>query len=114
MYRKRMEKKAAVCLLPLLFIFGCKFPIATVGNYGTVIFKIGEVQLTRSGSESKEINIKDAIYSGDVLTTGEKSMVTVQFGETCLLRLDQKTSCKAMKIDTTTIDVFLYVGSAST
>lgn len=56
---------------------------------GIVTFKVGSVTAARDGAQPVELKLADRVATGTVIETGEKSACAVQFGESCVVRIDE-------------------------
>ena len=58
---------------------------------GTVVFSVGDAALVRAGGSSSRVRPGDVIRSGDTITTGKGSFVTVQISEQGNLKVNENT-----------------------
>lgn len=110
LYKKIQKITLIVSILFFFVISNCTLLMNAGSKSGFVTFKIGGAQLVRTGSAPKEIILKDEILQGDLLVTGENSALVVQFGEACLIRLDQKSSYKVAVVAPDYLEIFLQNG----
>jgi len=106
-----MHKKAlSVIALSILLIPGGCARKARM-DHGVVTFKIGQVSVQRSASGQVELATGDRIMTGDVLTTGEHSAAAIQFSERCVIRVDERTTFRIIRIEDMNLEMFVSEGS---
>jgi len=111
MYKKTKKLALTLSILTLCIAINCKNPGITDDQSGFVTFKIGDAHLQRADAPLKEIILKDEILPGDIIVTGDKSVIAIQFGEHCLIRLDQKTTFKILSIDSRKLEMLTQEGT---
>lgn len=98
-----------IALSLLLMPGGCAHK--AVLDHGIITFKVGLASLQRAGSGPAELTPGDRVMAGDVLTTGEHSAAVVQFSDQCVIRMDEKTTFRIIKIEEKNIEMFVAQGS---
>ncbi len=112
MYTMIKKITLSLSILFLCIIINCKFPMTAGSKSGFVTFKIGEAHVQKTGAPPKEIILKDEILQGDTIVTGDRSAIAIQFGESCIIRLDQNTTFRVLVIDNNKLEMFIQQGMA--
>jgi hypothetical protein len=66
---------------------------------GFVIFLSGDVKLKKTGSELKQLNLKDVISKNDIIVTGKDSSAALQIGNSNLVLLKPESEIKFLSIN---------------
>ncbi|MBN2160399.1 MAG: FecR domain-containing protein [Spirochaetes bacterium] len=98
-----------IALSFLLFPGGCARKAGM--DHGVITFKVGQASVQRAGSGPAELAPGDRVAAGDILTTGARSAVAIQFSERCVIRVDENTTFRVVKIEDKELKMFIPDGS---
>jgi hypothetical protein len=88
----RIATAIAIILGVMIYTGGCKKQAE--GEKGFVTFLVGKAAVIKNGANSAPLALNDAVAAGDVVTTGEKSVVALQFSSDCVVRLEENASMR--------------------
>ncbi len=79
-------------------------------NAGIVTFKLGSVKIQPAAGQPVELQIKDAVRTGDTIMTGDKSAAVIQFAENCVVRVDETSTLKVTAVTDNNREIFVEQG----